>query len=356
MGDLERRRRDSSAVEAANPDVRKAIRMLGLNPDDPKAHALLLVCKRYDLDPFLGHVSIYKDGGLYVHAAAYVHLANQHPAYEGYRVVKQWEDDKQWWAEVEVYHTGWRYPSVGVARSAKNKPKKGGQGTYLDDDADEKAVTKALRRALRRSFNVDWPHPYYEANPAGEPVVPSEAITEVVRRVDTAEAAAEAQGEVEGEPEIVDRNTGELYDYGPDDDDPTAGGLDAHGWPPEDDDDQESLETPAGAAVSPPPAAPAAPSTPGASVPDWVHRERAERAAHGRRGATRTSGASSGPPGDASGSNVATSGSGRAGGRGTSHARLEPGSTSPPGRVGSTGKAGRPGGDGPSLLEDGEAP
>jgi hypothetical protein len=342
MGDLERRRRDSSAVEAANPDVRKAIRMLGLNPDDPKAHALLLVCKRYDLDPFLGHVSIYKDGGLYVHAAAYVHLANQHPAYEGYRVVKQWQADKQWWAEVEVYHTGWRYPSVGVARSAKNKPKKGGQGTYLDDDADEKAVTKALRRALRRSFNVDWPHPYYEANPAGEPVVPSEAITEVVRRVDTAEASTQAQGEVEGEPEIeADRETGEVYDAADDE-------LDEHGWPPEPD-DQEGRETPAGAAVSPPPAAPAAPSTPDASVPDWVHRERAERAAHGRRSAARTSGASSGPPGDASGS---TSGSERAGGRGTSHARPEPASTSPPAPV-STGKAGRPGGDRPSLPEEG---
>jgi hypothetical protein len=270
--ELERRRgaeaeerRQGSVVDAAAPDTLKAIRALGYNPEDPRAHALMLVCQRYNLDPFLKHVSIYKDQGLYVHAAAYIHLANQHTAYEGYRIVRQWDDDKRWWAEVEVYRRGWRLPSVGRASSAKNKQKKDNKGTYFDEDADEKAVTKALRRALRRAFNVDWPHPYYEANPQGEPVPPSEAVTEVVRRVDDAEPAGPELdqshyfGDGHGH---VDRETGEVYDYGPDDDDPPPGGLGEHGWPPEPEDQAAS----AGPAATRTPAGPAAPTTSGVPV------------------------------------------------------------------------------------------
>jgi hypothetical protein len=278
--DLERRRgaeaeerRQGSIVDAAAPDTLKAIRALGYNREDPRAHALMLVCQRYNLDPFLKHVTIYKDQGLYVHAAAYIHLANQHAAYEGYRIVRQWDDDKHWWAEVEVYRKGWRLPSVGRASSAKNKQKKDNRGTYFDEDADEKAVTKALRRALRRAFNVDWPHPYYEANPDGEPVEPPEPVTEVARRVEAAGAPppqAIRYGSADPQPvepqvgvehriartveELDDYDAGDEEDVPPIEADPESGEvLDEHGWPP------EREEVPAGGAVTAPPAPPAGP-------------------------------------------------------------------------------------------------
>jgi hypothetical protein len=298
MPELARRERSGTVAEAAAArgaiDSREALRYLGLSEKDPRAHALLLVCDRYGLDPLLGHISIYKEK-IYVHFAAYIHLANQHSAYQGMECVREWEDEKYCYAEVRVHRSDRAFPFQRRGKSLKVKPKKDGKGTYDDFEADAKAFAQAARRALRLAFNVEWPEPEPEYDPnADEPSAPG-PVTEVVRRVDAAELQVGVEHRIartveELEPEIVaDRETGEVYkpaDEPPDE----PGEMDEYGWPPEPDDEEAA---PAGPAVTPLPAGPAAPSE---SLPDWVRQERAQRAAHGRRGVKMSGAASARPP------------------------------------------------------------
>jgi len=172
-------RRPQSVAEHATVDYTAALAYLGLRQNDPKAHALILVCQRYQLDPLLGHVSIYKDRP-YIHFAGYLHLANGHPEFAGLETVREWEDERYCYATVRAHRGDRDFPAERTGKSLKAKPKQGG-GTYDDADADAKAFAQAARRALRMAFNVDHPDPA-EDEGAGPTPAPA-PVVEVARRV-----------------------------------------------------------------------------------------------------------------------------------------------------------------------------
>jgi len=172
-------RRPQSVADHATVDYTAALAYLGLRANDPKAHALILVCQRYQLDPLLGHVSIYKDRP-YIHFAGYLHLANAHPQFAGLETVREWEDERYCYATVRAHRGDRDFPAERTGKSLKAKPKQGG-GTYDDADADAKAFAQAARRALRMAFNVDHPDPA-EDEGAG-PVAAPAPVVEVARRV-----------------------------------------------------------------------------------------------------------------------------------------------------------------------------
>jgi hypothetical protein len=140
---------------------------------------LVLVCKRYDLDPLLGHISLY-DGKPYVHFAGYLHIANAHPQFAGIECLREWDDDTYFWATVRVHRGDRDFPAERTGKSRKQKRKKDGS-TYTDDDADAKAFAQAARRALRMSFNIDHPDPAEDDN---GPVAAPAPVVEVARRVE----------------------------------------------------------------------------------------------------------------------------------------------------------------------------
>jgi hypothetical protein len=171
-------RRPQSVAEAHEVDYIKALNYLGLSPGQPAAQALILVCQRYDLDPLLGHISLY-DGKPYVHYAGYLHIGNSNPHYEGAECVREWEDGTYNYATVRVHRDDRKFYAERTGKSRKVKPKKGG-GTYVDEFADAKAFAQAHRRALRLAFNVDHPEP---AEDHGETPAPG-PVVEVARMVD----------------------------------------------------------------------------------------------------------------------------------------------------------------------------
>ena len=281
MSDLARRERPGTVADAAAArgalDSREALRYLGLSEKDPRAHALLLVCHRYGLDPLLGHISIYKEK-VYVHFAAYLHLANQHPGYQGMECIREWEDAKYCYAEVRVHRSDRAFPFQRRGKSLKIKPKKDGKGTYDDHEADAKAFAQAARRALRLAFNVEWPEPEPERDPAAEEAAPPGPVAEVARRVDAATAPAppappEAGYDFDPETdELIDPETGQVFEPIFDEPPPAAEDLDEYGWPAEPDDQQETsagpaATAPAGSAAKPPQTSGAGPVPPPAPGP-----------------------------------------------------------------------------------------
>lgn len=187
-------RRPQSVAEHAHVDYSKALQYLGLTPGQPAAQALILVCKRYELDPLLGHVSLY-DGKPYVHFAGYLHIANAHPEFAGVECVKEWDDDTYCYATVRVHRADRDFPSERTGKSRKQKRKKDGS-TYTDDDADAKAFAQACRRALRMSFNVDHPDPAEDEGAGPTPAPPP--VVEVARRIDQTSGPGATPPDVSG--------------------------------------------------------------------------------------------------------------------------------------------------------------
>ena len=208
MSELAHRRPQTVATQV---DWDAALRYLNLSPKDPRAQALVMVCNRYDLDPMLGHVSLY-DGKPYVHFAGYLHIANSHPAYLGPETVREWEDDTYYHATVRVHRSDRSFPSERTGKSRKVKRKKDGT-TYTDEDADAKAFAQACRRVLRMAFNVAHPDPGEEDGdpvPAPTPVVEVVRMTQVDGGVPTEEAigllgSSEAAKELVSRPIVSDR-------------------------------------------------------------------------------------------------------------------------------------------------------
>jgi hypothetical protein len=176
VSDLDHRR---PAPVPTTVDWEQALRYLQLNPRDPKAQALVLVCDRYSLDPLLGHISLY-EGKPYIHYAGYLHMANGDSQYDGSECVREWEDDDFYYATVRVHRKDRAYAFERTGRSRKVKAKRAG-GTYRDEFADAKAFAQAHRRALRLAFNVAAPDPDDDAH---REVAAPEPVVEVARMVD----------------------------------------------------------------------------------------------------------------------------------------------------------------------------
>ena len=134
-----------SMLPVGNVDQAKVLQALGLNIADPKAQATLLICDRYNLDPFLGHMQLVQ-GKPYVTRDGYLHIAHSSGVFDGLEVLEEGETDRAIFCKVAVYRKDMSRPFTAVGRVRK------GEKTQVDPW--DMALTRAERRALRRAFNV----------------------------------------------------------------------------------------------------------------------------------------------------------------------------------------------------------
>lgn len=136
----------SGDIELANVDQAKVLHALGLDIRDPSAQATLLICKRYDLDPFLGHMQLVKQKP-YVTRDGYLHVAHKSGQFDGMEVLEEWESPSgAMCCKVAVYRKDMSRPFTAIGRVKR------GEKTMADPW--DQALTRAERRALRRAFDV----------------------------------------------------------------------------------------------------------------------------------------------------------------------------------------------------------
>ena len=177
-------------------DQQSVARYLGLNPSDPKSHAVMAVCDRYKLDPILKHVIVLPKGGVYVTRDGLLHVAHMSGQLDGIVLEAQGETDDEWWAEVSVYRRDMRFPFKFRGRYSKH----GSNKAY----GPEMALKCAEALALRRAFDISGLPVEEERDAAPQRVdtarlTPKPAAKVVVERVETAP-----------EPVEVDVETGEM--------------------------------------------------------------------------------------------------------------------------------------------------
>ena len=131
------------------PDMAKVLALIGLDPRNPIAHAVVRVCQRYDLDPVLGHVIILpKSQRPYITRDGYLHIAHRSGVFDGMEVVEDPHRDResgepQWAAKVAIYRKDMSRPFTFPGRA-----------DLALDNGPEMALARAERRALRRAFDV----------------------------------------------------------------------------------------------------------------------------------------------------------------------------------------------------------
>lgn len=132
----------------ALPQVDQAaiLRHLNINPNDPAAQALIMVCQRYDLDPILKHALLIK-GRLYVTRDGLLHVAHRSGVFDGMEVIDQGESQTHYTAKVSVWRKDMGRPFSYIGRYPKS-------GQIAKDYGPEMAVKVAEVMALRRAFDV----------------------------------------------------------------------------------------------------------------------------------------------------------------------------------------------------------
>jgi len=122
-------------------------RLLGMNPADPKTHAMVAVAQRYDLDPLLKHVVVIPGSGPYLTRDGLLHVAHRSGQFDG-MVIESGPDlvDGEWRCVVSVYRKDMARPFTFPGRYSAT----GGNRKY----APEMAIKVAECMALRRAFDV----------------------------------------------------------------------------------------------------------------------------------------------------------------------------------------------------------
>lgn len=134
-----------ASIDTTAIDKDAILRVLKLNPTDPKTQALLLICDRYHLDPLLKHMVLI-DGNPYVTRDGYLHVAHMSGMLDGIEVVDEGENDDHWWAKVSVYRK-----DMSRAFTFKGRyPRAGTNKKY----GPEMAIKVAEVASLRRAFDV----------------------------------------------------------------------------------------------------------------------------------------------------------------------------------------------------------
>jgi hypothetical protein len=148
-------------------DPRGVAAYLGLNPNDPKSHAVVAVCERYGFDPLLKHVVIIPGAGAYITRDGLLHTAHQSGQFDGLVVEDQgWDPEaKEWWAVVSVHRKDMRFPFKFRGRYSGSNRKYG----------PEMAVKCAAAMALRHAFDVTGlpTQDEFEAHPRAHAIVTS---------------------------------------------------------------------------------------------------------------------------------------------------------------------------------------
>jgi len=135
-----------SDVAVFQADRAAIAQYLGLNPRDPKSHAVVAVCDRYGLDPILKHVVVIPKGGVYITRDGLLHVAHMSGALDGIVVEEEGETETEWWCRVSVYRKDMRFPFRYKGRYSKA----GSNKSY----GPEMALKCAEALALRRAFDV----------------------------------------------------------------------------------------------------------------------------------------------------------------------------------------------------------
>lgn len=130
-------------------DMGKVLQLIGLDPRNPIAHAVVRVCERYGLDPVLGHVIILpKSQRPYITRDGYLHIAHSSGVFDGMEVTEPPHRDResgepQWAASVAIYRKDMSRPFLFPGRAELGL-----------ENGPEMALARAERRALKRAFDV----------------------------------------------------------------------------------------------------------------------------------------------------------------------------------------------------------
>jgi hypothetical protein len=141
----------TGAVDQFNVNREAILAYLNLNPNDPKTHAVIAVCQRYDLDPVLKHVVVIPQGGVYVTRDGLLHVAHRSGQFDGMEVSEPVLNEEQthYVCKASVWRKDMSRPFIYSGRY----PKTGGNQRY----AWEMATKVAESHALRRAFDVAAP-------------------------------------------------------------------------------------------------------------------------------------------------------------------------------------------------------
>lgn len=145
MKELTTREKSRGSAVSVAIDQAEVLKVVGLNPHDPTAQAILLICDRYGLDPLLKHVVPIK-GQIYVTRDGLLHVAHLSRQFDGMEVISQGETQTHHTAKVAVYRKDMSHPFIYIGRY----PKAGQNRAY----GPEMAVKCAEVMGLRRAFNV----------------------------------------------------------------------------------------------------------------------------------------------------------------------------------------------------------
>lgn len=121
----------------------QVLRALGLNPQDPKVHALVRVASKYGLDPLLGHITIVQNQIFITHSGL-LHVAHRSGDLDGI-VSEAKEAGDKWVAKCDVYRKSMSKPFSFIDECSKSE--------RAVKDHRKRAVTRAERNALRRAFD-----------------------------------------------------------------------------------------------------------------------------------------------------------------------------------------------------------
>lgn len=192
-----------SEVATFEVDRAEIGKYLGLNPRDPRSHAVVAVCERYALDPVLKHVVVIPNAGVYITRDGLLHVAHRSGALDGIVVEDQGETESEWWAKVSIYRKDMSRPFTFRGRYSKSASNK----KY----GPEMALKCAEALALRRAFDVAGLPVLEERDAAPAPQV---AVVNTARLI--------PQGGDTNQPTMVDTDTGEIIDAEVIEEDPDA--------------------------------------------------------------------------------------------------------------------------------------
>jgi len=137
------------------PDQVRILQIIGLDPRDPRAHAVVAVAERYGLDPVLGHILILpKSNRPYITRDGYLHIAHRSGKFDGEEVTdgpRRDRTENEWTATVAIYRKDMSRPIAFPGRA----------GLSLEN-GPEMALARAERRSLKRAFDVTLPPVFAE--------------------------------------------------------------------------------------------------------------------------------------------------------------------------------------------------
>jgi hypothetical protein len=135
------------------PDAAELLRIVGLDPRNPLAHALVAVARRYGLDPLLGEIAIIRQSQRpYITRDGYLAIAHRSGKFDGMEVpaADPHREGSEWIARVAIWRKDMAHPFTFP-----------GWGEMSDHGRDM-AITRSERRGLKHAFNVRTPAGFAE--------------------------------------------------------------------------------------------------------------------------------------------------------------------------------------------------